>query len=112
MQKFSKKSIEVKSENATPTFTLAGKLVCSKCDFRIGECAAALKADDLQVLLDGDAAKALFKTRCSGVPKVATSALTKIDGNTVYLKVSKIANPKTQASNKEKTDATKAKEDT
>ncbi len=56
-------------------------------------------------------AKALFKARCSGVPKVATGALTKIDGNTVYLKVSKIADPKTRASDKKKTDASKAKKD-
>ncbi len=107
----SKKSTEVKNKNATPGLTLAGKLVCSKCDFKIGECAAALKAGDLQVLLDGDAAKALFKTRCSGAPKVATGALTKIDGNTVYLKVSKIADPKTRASDKKKTDAPKVKKD-
>ena len=108
----SEKSIEVKNNNATPGLTLAGKLVCSKCEFKIGECAAALKAGDLQVLLDGDAAKALFKARCSGVPKVATGALAKVDGNTVYLKVSKIADPKTRASDKKKTDATKAKKDT
>lgn len=74
---------------------LAGKLVCSKCDFNIGKCSAALKAGDLQVLLAGDAARALFKARCSGKPKVATGALTKIDGNTVYLKVSKVTDPTT-----------------
>ncbi len=107
----SAKSTEVKNQKANPRLTLAGKLVCSKCDFKIGECAAALKAGDLQVLLDGNAAKALFKARCSGVPKVATGALTKIDGNTVYLKVSKIADPKTRASDKKKTDALKAKKD-
>jgi hypothetical protein len=74
--------------------TLAGKLVCSKCDFKIGKCAAALKAGDLQVLLEGDAAEALFKARCSGKPKVATGALTRIEGNTLYLKVSKVVDPK------------------
>ena len=61
----SMKSPEVNNGNATPGLALAGKLVCSKCDFKIGECAAALKAGDLQILLDGDAAKALFKARCS-----------------------------------------------
>ncbi len=105
----SEKSTLVKNEQAKPRLRLAGNLVCGKCDFNIGECAAALKAGDLQVLLDGEAAKALLKVRCSGVPKVATGALTKIDGNTVYLKVSKIADPKTRASEKKKTDATKAK---
>ncbi len=90
----SKKSTEVKNKNATSGLTLAGKLVCSKCDFKIGECAAALKAGDLQVLLEGDAAKALFKARCSGKPKVAMGALTKIDGNSIYLKVSKIVDLK------------------
>ena len=88
--------------------TLAGKLVCSKCDFKIGKCAAALKAGDLQVLLDGDAAKALFKARCSGKPKVATGALTKIDGKTVTLTVSKIVDPKPRAGGKKITDARKA----
>ncbi len=83
------RSIEVKNQ-----ITLVGKLVCSKCDFKIGECAAALKAGDLQVLLKGDAAKALFKARCSGAPKVATGALSKIDGKTVYLDVSRIVDPK------------------
>ncbi|HJN10659.1 MAG: hypothetical protein QGH33_00670 [Pirellulaceae bacterium] len=107
-----KKSTEVKRKNATPGLTLAGKLVCSKCDFKIGECAAALKAGDLQVVLDGDAAKELFKARCSGAPKVATGTLTKIDDNTVYLKVSKIADPKTRASDKKKPDATNAKKAT
>jgi hypothetical protein len=76
------KSSEVKSQ-----VTLAGKLVCSKC-------AAALKAGDLQILLDGAAAQALFKARCSGRPKVATGALTRIDGNTLYLKVSRVGDPK------------------
>lgn len=105
----SKKSTEVKNQNAKPRLTLAGKLVCSKCDFKIGECAAGLKAGNLQVLLDGDAAKALFKARCSGVPKVATGELTKIDGNTVFLRVTRIVDPKTRASNKKKTAATNAK---
>ncbi len=108
----SKKSTEVKNKTATPGLTLAGKLVCSKCDFKIGECAAALKAGDLQVLLDGDAAQVLFKARCSGKPKVATGALTKIDGNTVYLKVSKVVDPKPRASDKKKSDAPKAITDT
>ncbi len=99
----SKKSKEVANKNAKPRFTLAGKLVCSKCDFKIGECAAALKAGGLQVLLDGDAAKALFKARCSGAPKVATGVLTKIDGNTIYLTVSKVVDPKKRA--EQKTDA-------
>ncbi len=110
----SKRSTEVKNKNVTPGLTLAGKLVCSKCEFKIGECAAGLKAGSLQVLLDGDAAKALFNARCSGAPKVATGVLTKIDGNTVYLKVSRIANPKTKTrtSDKKKTDATKAIKET
>ncbi|MCH7727791.1 MAG: hypothetical protein IH991_15115 [Planctomycetes bacterium] len=95
----SARSIEVKNQ-----VTLAGKLVCAKCDFKIGECAAALKAGDLQILLDGDAAKALFKARCSGKAKVATGALTKIDGNTIYLKVSRVVDPKKKAGDK-KTDA-------
>lgn len=107
----SKKSTEVKNKNAKPRLTLAGKLVCSKCDFKTGECAAALKAGDIQVMLDGDAAKALFKARCSGAPKVATGTLTKIDGNTIYLKVSKITDPKTRASGKKKTAAPKTKKD-
>ena len=38
----SKKSTEVKNKNATPGLTLAGKLVCSKCDFKTAKCAAAL----------------------------------------------------------------------
>jgi hypothetical protein len=96
----SAKSTEVKNQ-----VTLAGKLVCSKCDFKIGECAAALKAGELQVLLDGDAAKALFKARCSGVPKVAIGSLTRIDGNTIYLKVSKIVDPRVPAGDKKKTDS-------
>lgn len=96
----SKKSKEVKNKKAKPRLTLAGKLVCSKCDFKIGECAAALKAGDLQVMLDGDAAKALFKARCSGVPKLATGVLTKIDGNTLYLKVSKVIDPKVRPGKK------------
>ncbi len=108
----SKKSTEVKNKNATPGLKLAGKLVCSKCDFKIGDCAAALKAGDLQVLMDGDAAKALFKARCSGTPKVATGELTRIDGNTVYLKVFRIADPKARAGDKEKTDSPKTKSDT
>ena len=83
------KSAEVRNQ-----VTLAGKLVCSKCDFKIGKCAAALKAGNVRVLLDGDAAKALFQARCSGKPKVATGVLTKIDGNTVYLKVSRVDDPK------------------
>lgn len=101
----SARSIEVRNQ-----VTLAGKLVCSKCDFKIGECAAALKAGEFQVLLDGDAAKALFKARCTGVPKVATGALAKIDGKTFYLKVSKIVDPKQKAVDK-KTDAPKTKND-
>jgi hypothetical protein len=96
----SAKSIEVKNQ-----VTLAGKLVCSKCDFKIGECAAALKAGEFQVLLDGDAAKALFKARCSGVPKVAIGSLTRIDGNTIYLKVSRIVDPKAPAGDKKKTNS-------
>ena len=103
----SAKSIELNNQ-----ITLAGKLVCSKCDFKIGECAAALQAGKLQVLLDGDAAQALFKARCSGDPKVAIGALTKIDGNTVYLKVSKIADPKTRAGAKKKPDSPKIKNGT
>ena len=83
-----------KSSELNSQVTLVGKLVCSKCDFKIGKCAAALKAGDLRVLLDGDAAKALFKARCSGQPKVATGSLTRIDGNTVYLKVSSVRDPK------------------
>lgn len=85
--------------------SIVGNLVCSKCDFKIGECAAALKAGELQVLLDGDAARVLFKARCSGVPKVAIGSLTKIDGNIVYLKVSKIVDPKVPAGDKKKTDS-------
>jgi len=96
----SAKSIEVKNQ-----VTLAGKLVCSKCDFKIGECAAALKAGEFQVLLDRDAAKALFKARCSGVPKVAIGSLTRIDGNTIYLKVSRIVDPKAPAGDKKKTNS-------
>jgi hypothetical protein len=107
----SKTSTEVKNKNVTPGLTLAGKLVCSKCDFKIGECAAGLKAGDLQVLLDGDVAKALFKARCSRAPKVATGVLTKIDGNNVYLNVSKIADPKSRASDNKKTVARKVKKD-
>lgn len=91
------KSTPVKDEQAKPGLSLAGKLVCAKCDFEIGECDAALKAGDFQVVLDGEAAKALFKVRCSGAPKVATGVLTKIDGNTIYLKVSKVADPKARA---------------
>ena len=85
--------------------TLTGKLVCSKCDFKIGECSAALKAGELQVLLDGDAAKALFEARCSGDAKVAIGALTRIDGKTVYLKVSRVVDPKARAGDKKKTDS-------
>jgi len=91
------KSTLVKNEQAKPSLRLAGNLVCGKCDFKIGECAAALKAGDLQVLLEGDAADALFKARCSGAPKVATGELTRIDGNTVYLKVSRVVDPKSKA---------------
>lgn len=83
-----------KSTKLKNQVTFSGKLVCAKCDFKIGKCAAALKAGDLQILLDGDAAKALFKARCSGKPTVATGALTKIDGKTVSLKVSKVDDPK------------------
>jgi len=101
-----------KSTEVNNQITLAGKLVCSKCDFKIGECAAALQAGELQVLMDGDAAKALFKARCSGDPKVATGALTRIDGNTIYLKVSKIADPKTRAGGKKKPDSPKIKNGT
>jgi hypothetical protein len=97
------KSARSTEVNNQVTFT--GKLVCSKCDFKIGECAAALKAGELQVLLDGDAAKALFDARCSGDPKVATGSLTRIDGNTVYLKVSRVVDPKARAGDKKKTDA-------
>jgi len=107
----SRKSTEENNENATPGLTLAGKLVCSKCEFKTGKCAAGLKAGDLQVLLDGDAARALFKLRCSGVPKVATGALTRIDGNTVYLDVSRIVDPKVRAGDKQKTDAPESKND-
>lgn len=102
----SAKSTELKNQQARSRLTLAGKLVCSKCDFKIGECAAALKAGELQVLLDGDAAKALFKARCSGVPKLATGALTRIDGNTIYLKVSTVSGPKVRVGGK-KTDSPK-----
>ena len=52
---------------------------------------------DLQVLLDGKAADALFKVRCSGVPKVATGTLIRIEGNRVYLKVNGVVDPKTRA---------------
>ena len=69
--------------------TFTGKLVCSKCDFKIGECAAALKAGDLQILLNGDAAKALFDARCSGDPKVATGSLTTSpSGTTARIEIS------------------------
>jgi hypothetical protein len=104
----SKKSIDVKNKKATPRLTLAGKLVCSKCEFQIGECAAALKAGNLQILLEGDAAKELFQARCSGVSKIATGVLAKIDGNTLYLKASKIVDPKTRVRNKKKADSTNA----
>jgi hypothetical protein len=97
------KSARSTEVNNQVTFT--GKLVCSKCDFKIGECAAALKAGDLQVLLDGDAAKALFEARCSGDAKVAIGALTRIDGKTVYLKVSRVVDPKARAGDKKKTDS-------
>ena len=103
----SEKSTEVNSQ-----VTLAGKLVCSKCDFNIGECAAALQAGDLRILLDGDAATALFNVRCSGVPKVATGALTRIDGNTIYLNVSKIVDPQARAGDTTKADSPKTKDDT
>lgn len=106
----SKKSNDVKNKKVTPRLTLTGKLVCSKCEFEIGECAAGLQAGALQVLLAGQAAEALFKTRCSGVPKVATGEITKIDGNTIYLNVSKIADPKKgRASGKKKTDVSESK---
>ncbi len=105
----SKKSNDVKNMKVTPRLTLTGKLVCSKCEFEIGECAAGLQAGTLQVLLAGQAAEALFKTRCSGVPKVATGELTRIDGNTIYLNVSKIADPKERASGKKKTDVSESK---
>ncbi|MDP6445790.1 MAG: hypothetical protein QF805_18485, partial [Pirellulaceae bacterium] len=88
------KSSVIEDEQAQPSLSLAGKLVCSKCEFKVGECAAALKAGDLQVLLDGKAAEALFGVRCSGVSKVATGAVTKIDGKTVFLKVSKVSDSK------------------
>ncbi len=105
----SAKSTEVKNQQAKPRLSLAGELVCGKCEFKIGECAAALKAGELQVLLDGDAAKALFKARCSGAPKVATGALTKVDGNTIYLTVSKVIDPKERA--EKKAGALESKED-
>ena len=54
---------------------------------------------------DADAAKALFKARCSGVPKVAIGSLTRIDGNTIYLKVSRIVDPRVPAGDKKKTDS-------
>ena len=107
----SEKSALVKNEQAQPGLSLAGKLVCAKCDFKIGKCAAALKAGGLQVLLDGDAAKALYKARCSGARKVATGALTKIDGNTVYLKVSNVVDPTARVADKKQTDAPKTKSD-
>ncbi|MBC8288882.1 MAG: hypothetical protein H8E37_01060 [Planctomycetes bacterium] len=106
----SQKSTEVKNEDATPGLTLAGKLVCSKCEFKIGKCAAGLKSGDLQVLLDGDAAKSLFKVRCSGISKVATGSLTRIDGNTVTLDVSRVADPTVPVGDR-KTDSPKAKTD-
>ncbi len=98
----SKNWTEIKSNDATPGLALTGKLVCTKCEFKIGECAAGLKTGRLQVMLEGKPAKDLFKTRCSGAPKVATGELTKIEGDVVYLKVAKIADPKTRASDKKK----------
>ena len=103
----SAKSKEIAKKNVKPRLALAGKLVCSKCDFKIGECAAALKSGEIQVLLEGDAAKALFKARCSGAAKVAIGTLTKVDGNTIYLTVSKVVDGKKRA--KKKTQASDSK---
>ncbi len=90
---------------------VVGNLVCSKCEFKTGKCAAGLKAGDLQVLLNGDAARELFKLRCSGAPKVATGALTRFDGNTVYLYVSRIVDPEVPTGDKQTTDSPEAKND-
>ena len=89
------KSAEVQNKKAKPSLTLSGKLVCTKCEFKIGEeCGIGLKAGKLQVVLVGDAAKELFKRRCSGDPKVATGALTQVKENTLYLNASKVTDPK------------------
>jgi hypothetical protein len=95
-----KKSTLVKNQKAASRITLAGKLVCSKCEFKIGKCAAGLKAGGLQLLLEGKPADALYKSRCSGAQKIVTGELTKIEGNTVYLKVTKITDPKKHATEK------------
>lgn len=109
----SKKSSEVKNQKAKPRLALAGKLVCTKCEFKIGEdCGVGLKSGGLQIALDGDAAKELFKDRCSGKPKLATGALTKIDGNVIFLQASKITDRKAADGNKKKTDAAKKTEET
>jgi hypothetical protein len=96
------RSVEVKNQ-----ITLSGKLVCSKCDFKIGECAAALKAGNLQILLKGDAAKKLFKARCSGARKLASGSLLKIDGQTLTLDVSRIVDPKPATTDRKTAAATR-----
>ena len=109
-----KRSATIERRRVKPSLTLRGKLVCSKCEFEIGEgCGVGLKAGKVQVVLDGTAAKSLFEIRCSRADKVATGKLTKIDGDTIYLTASRVGDPgsRNKAKNKAKktTDTDKTK---
>ena len=101
-----KRSAEIKRRKAKPSLTLRGKLVCSKCEFKVGEgCGVGLQAGKVQVVLNGKAAESVFEIRCSGAQRTATGKLTKIDGDTVYLTAMRVVDPAKRAKAKKKAKA-------